>query len=57
MWDACSLTEKLIGRAEAELILIDNWAGTGTLDMLAKKCFAFTRLDASNIAGLIKHIV
>ena len=122
LWDACSLTEKLIGCAEAELILIDNWVGTGTLDMLAKKrdgvrvllvssdkgnklaasdigkfnaqyggltvetseafhdrlliidrrelyligaslkdlgkkCFAFTRLDASNIAGLIKHIV
>ena len=37
LWDACSLVEKLIGRARVSLLLIDNWIGPGTLDMLAKK--------------------
>ena len=37
LWDACSLVEKLIGRAKKEILLIDNWVGPGTLDMLAKK--------------------
>ena len=37
LWDACSLVEKLIGRAKKEIILIDSWVGPGTLDMLAKK--------------------
>ena len=37
LWDACSLVEKLIGRARVSLLLIDNWIGPGTLDMMAKK--------------------
>ncbi|MBR4518754.1 MAG: ORF6N domain-containing protein [Victivallales bacterium] len=37
LWDACSLVEKLIGRARVSLLLIDNWIGPGTLDMVAKK--------------------
>ena len=37
LWDACSLVEKLIGRARVSLLLIDNWIGPGTLDLLAKK--------------------
>ena len=37
LWDACSLMEKLIARARASILLIDNWIGPGTLDMLAKK--------------------
>ena len=37
LWDACSLVEKLIGRAKKEILLIDSWVGPGTLDMLAKK--------------------
>ena len=37
LWDACSLVEKLIGRAKKTMLLIDSWVGTGTLDMLAKK--------------------
>ena len=37
LWDACSLVEKLIGRAKKTILLIDSWVGTGTLDMLAKK--------------------
>jgi len=37
LWDACSLVEKLVARAKASILLIDNWVGTGTLDMLAKK--------------------
>ena len=37
IWDACSLVEKLIGRAKKTILLIDSWVGTGTLDMLAKK--------------------
>ena len=37
LWDACSLVERLIGRAEATVLLIDNWIGVATLDMLAKK--------------------
>ena len=37
LWDACSLVEKLIGRAKKEIVLIDSWVGPGTLDMLAKK--------------------
>jgi hypothetical protein len=37
LWDACSLEEKLIGRAKKTILLIDSWVGPGTLDMLAKK--------------------
>ena len=37
LWDACSLVEKLIGRAKKTILLIDSWVGFGTLDMLAKK--------------------
>ena len=37
LWDACSLVEKLIGRAKKEIVLIDSWVGPTTLDMLAKK--------------------
>lgn len=37
LWDACSLVEKLIGRAKKTILLIDSWVGAGTLDMLAKK--------------------
>ena len=37
LWDACSLVERLIGRAKRTILLIDSWVGTGTLDMLAKK--------------------
>ena len=37
LWDACSLVEKLIGRAKKTILLIDSRVGTGTLDMLAKK--------------------
>ena len=37
LWDACSLVEKLIGRAKKTILLIDSWVGSGTLDMLAKK--------------------
>jgi hypothetical protein len=37
LWDACSLAERLIARARQSILLIDNWVGTGTLDLLAKK--------------------
>ncbi len=37
LWDACSLVERLIGRAKTTILLIDSWVGVGTLDMLAKK--------------------
>ena len=37
LWDACSLVEKLVARAKSSILLIDNWVGTETLDMLAKK--------------------
>ena len=37
LWDACSLVEKLVGRAKKTILLIDSWVGPGTLDMLAKK--------------------
>ena len=37
LWDACSLVEKLIGRAKTTILLIDSWVGVGTLDLLAKK--------------------
>ena len=37
LWDARSLAEKLIGRAKKTILLIDNWIGPGTLDVLAKK--------------------
>ena len=37
LWDACSLVEKLVGRAKANILLIDNWVGTETLDILSKK--------------------
>ena len=37
LWDACSLMERLIGRAKMTILLIDSWVGVGTLDLLAKK--------------------
>ena len=37
LWDACSLAEKLVARAKKSIVLIDNWIGPGTLDILAKK--------------------
>ena len=37
LWDACSLVEKLVARAKASILLIDNWVGAETLDMLVKK--------------------
>ena len=37
LWDACSLVEKLVVRAGTSILLIDNWIGPGTLDILAKK--------------------
>ena len=37
LWDACSLVEKLVARAKKRIVLIDNWVGPGTLDILAKK--------------------
>ena len=37
LWDACSLVEKLVGRAKKTILLIDSWVGPGTLDILAKK--------------------
>lgn len=37
LWDACSLVERLISRAQKFILLIDNWVGIETLDMLAKK--------------------
>ena len=37
LWDACSLVEKLVARAKMSILLIDNWVGAETLDMLAKK--------------------
>ena len=37
LWDACSLVEKLIGRAKEEIVLIDSWVEPSTLDMLSKK--------------------
>ena len=37
LWDACSLAEGLIARAQSTILLIDSWIGVGTLDMLAKK--------------------
>ena len=37
LWDACSLAEKLVARARSSILLIDNWVGPGTLDLLAKK--------------------
>ena len=37
LWDACSLAEKLVARAKKAIVLIDNWVGPGTLDILAKK--------------------
>ncbi len=37
LWDACSLVERLVARAESTILLIDSWVGVATLDMLAKK--------------------
>ncbi|MBR4617232.1 MAG: virulence RhuM family protein [Kiritimatiellae bacterium] len=37
LWDACSLVEKLVGRAKKSILLVDSWVGPGTLDLLAKK--------------------
>ena len=37
LWDARSLVEKLIAKAKKTILLIDNWVGPSTLDMLAKK--------------------
>lgn len=48
LWDACSFVEKLVARAKTSILLIDNWIGTGTLDMLAKKrkCVAVTLITS-----------
>ena len=35
--DARSLVEKLIAKAKKTILLVDNWVGPSTLDMLAKK--------------------
>ena len=37
LWDACSLVDKLIGRAKKEIVRIDSWVGPSTLDMFAQK--------------------
>ncbi|MBR3582325.1 MAG: virulence RhuM family protein [Kiritimatiellae bacterium] len=37
LWDACSLAERLVGRAKSSIWLVDSWVGAGTLDILAKK--------------------
>lgn len=37
LWDACSLTERLIARAKKSILLIDSWVSPETLDLLAKK--------------------
>ena len=37
LWDARSLVEKFIAKAKKIILLIDNWVGPSTLDMLAKK--------------------
>ena len=37
LWDARALVLKLVSGAKRSLILIDNWATTATLDLLAKK--------------------
>ena len=37
LWDACSLVARLVARARASILLIDNWVGVETLDLLAKK--------------------
>ena len=37
LWDACSLAERLVGRAKSSIWLVDSWIGAGTLDILAKK--------------------
>ena len=37
LWDACSLVEKLVARAKTSILLIDNWVGAETRDILAKK--------------------
>ena len=37
LWDARALVLKLVAGAKRSLILIDNWASPGTLDLFAKK--------------------
>lgn len=51
LWDACSLVERLIARAKTKLLLIDNWAGPGTLDMLAKKSPGVTAEVITSVRG------
>ena len=51
LWDACSLMEKLIARARASILLIDNWIGPGTLDMLAKKALGVSVVVVTSSRG------
>ena len=37
IWDAYSFVSRLVARAKKSILLIDNWIGMGTLDVLAKK--------------------
>lgn len=37
MWDATSCIEKIIGKAEESIILIDNYVDRNTLDLLSRK--------------------
>ena len=37
LWDARALVLQIVSRAKRSLVLIDNWAATETLDLLAKK--------------------
>ena len=51
LWDACSLVEKLIARARKRIVLIDNWVGAETLDMLAKKRKGVCVLMVTSLRG------
>ena len=51
LWDACSLVEKLIGHARVSILLIDNWIGPSTLDMLAKKARGVSAVVVTSSRG------
>ena len=51
LWDACSLVEKLIGHARVSILLIDNWIGPSTLDMLAKKAWGVSTVVVTSNRG------
>ena len=51
LWDACSLVEKLIGHARVSILLIDNWIGPSTLDMLAKKARGISAVVVTSSRG------